>query len=335
MGANSFLSADPVGPLNGGSTFGNRYSYVGYDPVNHTDPTGTQTQTGGLCFGAMVTPHDPVDAPYAVLPCPPPGPPPEPAPYEPPPDQGIGGEDPSHQDPVIGHLGGGGSSGGSSSPPRVSVGGIEHDGSGQMFGPTGTVGEAFPTGSPGSPRTATTGALATSEVYAMEHALRSGDVDLRKRLLTNQSDAHYLILESLLGQRIGGMLTRWLFARTVRSLIAASETVGGHLIARHVGKSAAQLAARLASTNLPAASTFRTLAEARAGVAAALEAGAPRIAQWAAAGAKNRLKLEAKFQGGKVLLRGATQPETGTGVRVILEGDGAGGWYILTGFPTP
>ncbi len=40
MGANPFLSADPIGPLNAGSTFGNRYSYVGYDPVNYTDPTG-------------------------------------------------------------------------------------------------------------------------------------------------------------------------------------------------------------------------------------------------------------------------------------------------------
>jgi hypothetical protein len=34
------MSADPVGPLNGGSTFGNRYSYVGYDPINFTDPSG-------------------------------------------------------------------------------------------------------------------------------------------------------------------------------------------------------------------------------------------------------------------------------------------------------
>src|SRR5690606_15736338 len=37
-----FLSPDPIGPLNGGSTFGNRYSYVGYDPINYRDPTGFQ-----------------------------------------------------------------------------------------------------------------------------------------------------------------------------------------------------------------------------------------------------------------------------------------------------
>jgi RHS repeat-associated protein len=37
-----FLSPDPIGPLNGGSAFGNRYSYVGYDPINFIDPTGFQ-----------------------------------------------------------------------------------------------------------------------------------------------------------------------------------------------------------------------------------------------------------------------------------------------------
>src|SRR5690606_30097164 len=42
-----FLSPDPIGPLNGGSTFGNRYSYVGYDPVNYVDPLGTSRANCG------------------------------------------------------------------------------------------------------------------------------------------------------------------------------------------------------------------------------------------------------------------------------------------------
>jgi RHS repeat-associated protein len=43
-----FLSADPVGPLSGSSIFGNRYAYVGYDPVNRTDPTGYYAYDGGI-----------------------------------------------------------------------------------------------------------------------------------------------------------------------------------------------------------------------------------------------------------------------------------------------
>jgi hypothetical protein len=33
--------------------------------------------------------------------------------------------------------------------------------------------------------------------------------------------------------------------------------------------------------------------------------------------------------------RGSTEAVEGTGVRVVLKGDGTAGWYVLTGFPTP
>jgi hypothetical protein len=45
-----FLSPDPIGPLNGGSTFGNRYAYVGYDPINFVDPTGFSRGPGVDCL---------------------------------------------------------------------------------------------------------------------------------------------------------------------------------------------------------------------------------------------------------------------------------------------
>lgn len=35
-----FLTADPISPLGGSSPRLHRYAYVGYDPVNFTDPTG-------------------------------------------------------------------------------------------------------------------------------------------------------------------------------------------------------------------------------------------------------------------------------------------------------
>jgi RHS repeat-associated protein len=49
-----FLSADPVGPFGGGSPRMNRYAYVGYDPVNFVDPTGTIGVTAVLVFGPVL-----------------------------------------------------------------------------------------------------------------------------------------------------------------------------------------------------------------------------------------------------------------------------------------
>ena len=116
--------------------------------------------------------------------------------------------------------------------------------------------------------------------------------------------------------------------------LAAHEAAGGHLLARHVGKTGAELAARLAAQpGIPAASTFASLAEAEAGVSAVLGARAGQLSSWVSAGAQGRLVLEAPFAGGQVLLRGASTPVAGTGVRLVLEGRGGEAWRIVTGFP--
>jgi RHS repeat-associated protein len=118
--------------------------------------------------------------------------------------------------------------------------------------------------------------------------------------------------------------------------LVAHEVAGGHLLARHVGKSTAELAARLAAeTRIPAASTFLSRAEAEAAMAGLLNANAIRISSWAAAGARGRLTFDGAFSGGSVLMRGASSPTTGSGVRAVLQGSGGGGWNILTGFPLP
>lgn len=118
--------------------------------------------------------------------------------------------------------------------------------------------------------------------------------------------------------------------------LVAHEAAGGHLIARHVGKSTADLAARLAAeTRIPAASTFLSRAEAEVAMSGLLDANAARISSWAAAGARGRLTLDGAFSGGAVLMRGASSPTTGSGVRAVLQGNGSGGWNILTGFPLP
>jgi RHS repeat-associated protein len=57
-----FLSPDPIGPLNGVSTFRNRYPYAGHDPINFVDPTGFRQQwptdgPGPDCMSAIDANH--------------------------------------------------------------------------------------------------------------------------------------------------------------------------------------------------------------------------------------------------------------------------------------
>jgi hypothetical protein len=118
--------------------------------------------------------------------------------------------------------------------------------------------------------------------------------------------------------------------------LTVSENAGGHLLARHVGQTEAQLGARLsAQPGIPAASTFVTRAEAEAAAAGALDANAAQVSSWVNAGASGRQVLNAPFSGGMVLQRGAAAAGPGTGVRFVLQSNGSGGYYILTGFPTP
>ncbi|WP_458316176.1 RNase A-like domain-containing protein [Mycolicibacterium brisbanense] len=119
------------------------------------------------------------------------------------------------------------------------------------------------------------------------------------------------------------------------ALLAASEATGGHLIDRHVGQTFEDLSGRLDSTRLPVVSSFGTTDEAASAVSTALQHNQQVVDQWISNGATGKLELDAPFNGGEVLRRGSTELVAGTGVRVVLKGDGTGGWYVLTGFPTP
>ncbi|MGE2835413.1 RNase A-like domain-containing protein [Mycobacterium sp. SMC-4] len=119
------------------------------------------------------------------------------------------------------------------------------------------------------------------------------------------------------------------------ALLSASEAAGGHLLERHVGKSFDELAARLESTRLPVVSSFYNADEAASATASALQQNHQVIDNWLSDGAQGKIELVAPFRGGQVLHRGATEAVEGSGVRVVLEGDGTGGWYVLTGFVTP
>jgi hypothetical protein len=108
------------------------------------------------------------------------------------------------------------------------------------------------------------------------------------------------------------------------------------LTGRHIGKTDAELTARLsAELDISAASTFNSAAEAEAAVAATLRKTAAQFWEWFAAGATGPLKLKGTFSGGSVMLRGATASTPGSGIMLILRGSGGGNWFILTGFPIP
>lgn len=119
------------------------------------------------------------------------------------------------------------------------------------------------------------------------------------------------------------------------ALLQSSEANGGHLIERHVGRTFDDLAARMESSGLQTVSTFATSDEAASAVSAALRENQDLLNSWAAEGAPRKLELDAPFDGGAVLVEGATEAVTGSTVRVVLKGDGNGGWYVLTGFPKP
>ncbi|WP_197380791.1 RNase A-like domain-containing protein [Mycolicibacterium mengxianglii] len=117
------------------------------------------------------------------------------------------------------------------------------------------------------------------------------------------------------------------------ALLTASEASGGHLIEKHVGQSFDDLAARLEAEPLPkAVSTFATTDEAAAAVSTTLQHNQSAIESWVSNGAAKTLVLTAPFDGGEVLVRGKNEIVHGTEALVVLRGDGAGGWYVLTGY---
>lgn len=118
--------------------------------------------------------------------------------------------------------------------------------------------------------------------------------------------------------------------------LAAHEAAGGHTLLEHVGRTDAELASRLAAMpRLKAASSFANRAQAEAAISSALNANSASVGAWARAGANGRLVINGPFNGGSVLLRGATGPVTGNGVTAVLQGNGYGNWRIITGYPTP
>jgi len=149
--------------------------------------------------------------------------------------------------------------------------------------------------------------------------------ELAKRLRIEEAKCPCTVAENV------GTVSRFLPGGS----LTVSEQAGGHVLARHVGQTEEQLAARLsAQAEITTASTFTTRAQAESAISSALEANATKITEWTSKGASGRLTVDAAYSGGNVLTRGASTSTQGTGVRVILQGNGQGDYHILTGYPT-
>lgn len=129
-------------------------------------------------------------------------------------------------------------------------------------------------------------------------------------------------------------------AHDARYDLRADEHLGGHTIARHVGKSDAELRARLSrERRIAAASTYTDLETAERTVFLALRASQARVARWAArTGRRPNLALDYEGASGRVvgrsLRRGHPEPEPCEDAVVVLRWDERSDrYFVLTSYP--
>ncbi len=122
--------------------------------------------------------------------------------------------------------------------------------------------------------------------------------------------------------------------------LSADEALGGHTLARHVGKTDAELAARLKSEpQISAASTYTDRATAERSVGAALAAGGRQLSSWEKrTGRRPNLVLHyvepSRQPLGRSLARGRTKPVPASRALVVLRWDERRArFYVLTSYP--
>ena len=110
----------------------------------------------------------------------------------------------------------------------------------------------------------------------------------------------------------------------------------GHTIARHVGKTDAQLINRLAnSRRISGASTFTNQTTAEATISSTIKANRATLNTWLRSGSTRNLRLDYTGENiiGRGIMRGQSTVSNLTNARVILKPTGNGGFNILTAFP--
>jgi hypothetical protein len=128
--------------------------------------------------------------------------------------------------------------------------------------------------------------------------------------------------------------------RVARRDLSADEAMGGHTLARHVGRTDAQLAERLRrERQISAASTYTDRAIAERAVGAALASAGMTLSDWEGrSGRRPNLVLHYTERGGtplgRSLTRGQSRPVPASRALVVLRWDErASRYYVLTSYP--
>ena len=123
--------------------------------------------------------------------------------------------------------------------------------------------------------------------------------------------------------------------------LSADEQRGGHTLARHVGRTDAQLRQRLRDQpNISAASTYQDRETAEQVVGLVLEQSADRVKSWTGRrGSRPNLALRTVVDPrgppiGRILERGEPKPRPARGAVVVLRWDERhASYYVLTSYP--
>ncbi|MBD1828741.1 hypothetical protein NDI47_08395 [Microcoleus vaginatus GB1-A2] len=115
------------------------------------------------------------------------------------------------------------------------------------------------------------------------------------------------------------------------------EAAGGHTLERHVGKTEAQLAQRLASeTRISAASSFTDRSVAEAAIGEAMNRNQSAIDSWVKSpGNRYTIDYNANRIIGITLRRRASKATSASGLRIVLQRSAKlpPGYFILTAYP--
>jgi hypothetical protein len=124
-------------------------------------------------------------------------------------------------------------------------------------------------------------------------------------------------------------------ATTSRNL-SRDESLGGHTLARHIGKSDDELRERLQHERVSAASAYTDLASAERAVGAAIAANEQRIHEWTTkSGGHPNLALdyESPEPIGRTLRRGQASSTPCSHALVVLKWRPPSDYFVLTSYP--